>query len=288
MAIRTMLAPLGGAEDDDTFLDTVFGLAKRYGAHADVLQVVLDPRDAVAFVGEGMTAAMIEQIMAAAEKEGGSRASRANEQFDRAVGKFGALVREDPGPGFSVRLFRRTGREDEQVAERGRLADLIIAGHPGKPPRAAPSFTLDACLRETGRPVLVLPLPAPPPEAFGKRIAIAWNGSTEAGRALRAAMPFLEQAESVSILTVEEGSTVTPTGDNVVRYLGWCGVKATTVAVPTDPAGAGKALMAAVVASNADMLIMGAYTRGQMRRLIFGGVTAEVLAQITVPVIMVH
>jgi nucleotide-binding universal stress UspA family protein len=36
------------------------------------------------------------------------------------------------------------------------------------------------------------------------------------------------------------------------------------------------------------MLVMGAYTRSRMRRLIFGGVTSEVLEHTEVPVWMVH
>jgi nucleotide-binding universal stress UspA family protein len=35
------------------------------------------------------------------------------------------------------------------------------------------------------------------------------------------------------------------------------------------------------------MLVMGAYTRDRIRRLIFGGVTGTVLSQATLPVLMV-
>ena len=37
----------------------------------------------------------------------------------------------------------------------------------------------------------------------------------------------------------------------------------------------------------ADMLVMGAYTRDRFRRVIFGGVTGEILDQMPVPVLMV-
>lgn len=289
MAIRLMLAPLGGAEEDASFLDTVFTLAKNYGAHVDVLHVALDPRDAVAFVGEGMTAAMIEQIMQAADREGASRGEKAEAAFRRVVERHGSPVRDTPtAAGYSARFLRRTGREDEVVAERGRLADLIAIAIPAAQPRSAPSFTLDACIRETGRPVLIVPSPTDGNATFGKRIAIAWNGSTESGRAIRAAMPFLEKAEQVTVLSIGEGATATPTGPEVIEYLGWCGVAAEHVVLPVGQAGAPKALLDGVVACKADMLVMGAYTRSQMRRLIFGGITAEVLAATAVPVLMVH
>jgi nucleotide-binding universal stress UspA family protein len=103
-------------------------------------------------------------------------------------------------------------------------------------------------------------------------------------------MPFLDGAYKVTVLSMYLGSTVMPTGEDVVEYLAWCGIKAKSVTVTADPsgAGAGKALMAAAAAEGADMLVMGAYSRNQLRRLIFGGVTGEVLANVTVPVLMVH
>jgi len=39
---------------------------------------------------------------------------------------------------------------------------------------------------------------------------------------------------------------------------------------------------------NADFIVMGAYTRGRLRRLLFGAVTGEVLDKCTLPVLMAH
>ena len=83
--VRGPIESLGGVEDDDTFLDTVFSVGKRLGAHIDAMQVGLDPRDAVAFVGEGMTAAMIEQIMQAAEREGGTTEAVVQRQVNEGL-----------------------------------------------------------------------------------------------------------------------------------------------------------------------------------------------------------
>ena len=52
--------------------------------------------------------------------------------------------------------------------------------------------------------------------------------------------------------------------------------------------GPGKALLRITQDLNADMLVLGAYSRSQMRRLIFGGVTAEVLNRSPIPALMTH
>jgi nucleotide-binding universal stress UspA family protein len=264
-------------------------LARPLEAHVEAFHVSVDPRDAVAFVGEGMTAAMIEQIMSAAEQESRQRSAQAQQRFEAACAAAGAprLVSPQAGVRFSAGFVLRSGREDELVAERGRLADLIVVPRPTDEGDGAPSLTLESCLRETGRPVLVVP-PGVAAEQFGKRIAVGWNGSIEAGRAVAAGLPFLTTAERVVVLSVEEGTVFGATGADVVEYLAWHGIPASAEVLSSGPFGAGKALLAGITAAGSDMLVMGAYTRSHMRRLIFGGVTAEVLANTTIPVLMVH
>ena len=289
MEIRKILVPFVGAETSSYVLDVALALGRRFAAHVEVFHAGVDPRDAIAFVGEGMTAAMIEQIMSAAEQEGRQRAARASALFNQACAAAGVQVTEapQPGPRFTAAFVQRPGREDEMMAERGRVADLIVAVRSSPEDEGGISPTLEASLRDTGRPVLVVG-PEAAQKPFGHRIAVAWNGSIEAGRAVTAALPFLAAAERVEVLSVEEGLNVGPSGADAAEYLSWHGVAATARTIGSSPFGVGKALLTAIADTGADMLVVGAYTRGQMRRLIFGGVTREVLAGATVPLLMVH
>jgi nucleotide-binding universal stress UspA family protein len=74
----------------------------------------------------------------------------------------------------------------------------------------------------------------------------------------------------------------------VVDYLAWHGISARAEVLTAGPFGSGRALLSGVTGIQADLLVMGAYTRSHMRRLIFGGVTGEVLANTPVPVLMLH
>lgn len=276
MDIRSLLVPLSGVDDDARLLDLAIGLGRRFGAEVQVLFAGVDPRDAVAFVGEGMSAGMIEQLVDAAARDGRARGERARAAFATARDAVGAN-----GP--AMRLIERTGPEDDVIAELGRLADLILLTRRNDDDGSNPSF--QAALKDTGRPVVVVP-PGFTDAAFGRRVAIAWNAAIEASRALIVAMPFLTRAESVEVLTVVEGAAPAPSGADVVAYLALHGVKATARDLACAGAHPGKLVLKH--AAGADFLVTGAYSRSHMRRLIYGGVTAEILAAAPMPAMMVH
>ena len=100
-------------------------------------------------------------------------------------------------------------------------------------------------------------------------------------------MQFLTMADEIVVISVNEDGPTTPSGDSLADYLLWHGVRSRTVTLDGSTVSAGQILLEQVEKEGADMLIMGAYTRNRVRRVIFGGVTNEVLARMAVPVLMV-
>ncbi|MEE4144062.1 MAG: universal stress protein, partial [Halieaceae bacterium] len=190
---------------------------------------------------------------------------------------------------FSVNFLEQEGTVGGSLSVRGRLADLIVTasfplGHKhlngGVPP------LLEVALRGTGRPLLLSPQKTV--ETFGNKIAIAWNGTVEAARAVGLSMDFLRAAKEVVVISVNEAGSIEPSGDSLAEYLGWHGVYPQTVTLDGNAASSGAIVLQQVEKSGADMLVMGAYTRDHFRRLICGDVTGKVLAEIPVPVLMVN
>lgn len=286
MAIKTILVPLSGLPGRGQWLDAVVKIARELDAHIEALHVAMDPRDSVAYVGEGMTSAMIGDVMAVAEREAEERRQQAQKVFEDACTRNDVTVSDQPDSGqFAAHFTIVTGREEDVIASRGRLADLILARRPEEGEEVTFSVTLEAALLDTGRPVLVLP-PSDPVD-FGSSIAIYWNGSPEAGKAMNYAMPFLQKAGTVSVLEVGEAHHSGPGTVEVVNYLAWHGVKAEGRNLERQGSDS-ESLLAATSAAGADMLVMGAYTRSRLRRLVFGGVTRDVLTRSGVPVLMAH
>lgn len=287
MALKYIVAALSSVDIGLSTLTTAAELAKKHGAHIDVVHVRPDPKGLVPYTGEGMDGSMIEEIMEVTEREGGDRAEKARTMFDKFVADGGYKIADTPsGDGMSLSWVEETGREDEIIAVRGRIADLVVVGRPMRDAPLPSPVTLEAALMDTGRPMLVAP--PTPPTVLGKHIAVAWEGSTEAARALSAATPILEQAEQVTIMTATHGSTVMIGPEELARALSWHGVTATPHNY--DPAGReiGASLLDEANKVGADMMIKGAYSTSRLRQMILGGRTRHILFNTEIPVLLAH
>ncbi len=284
-AYRTILACLSDPDTAPATLGLAFLLGRDHASHVEALHVRADPASAVPLVGEGMSGAMVEEMLAVAERQAAERAGRIRGEFDAASRQLGASMVTVPTvpPVFSALWREEMGREEEVVANAGRLTDLLVLAKP-LPERDTPSImTLNAALMETGRPVLL----APPtiPAAIGRNVAVFWNGSAEASRAVAAAMPVLQRAERVAVLSAREEDGVIP--GELAGYLGWHEVQASVHTFVAGP-HVGQTLLAEAEGLGADLVVMGAYTHSRLRQLILGGVTRHVLHAATLPVLFSH
>lgn len=283
---KTVLVPVSDGHTAASALETAFGVAAAFGAHVVGLHVRTDPTSAVPLVGEGMSGGMVEEMMTMAEKQAGERAETARTAFDAALSRHGVPLASAPAEGPTAQWEDIVGREEEAVAWRGRLSDLVVMSRPTDGLDAAALLTLNAALMESGKPLLVAP--PTPPASIGRRVAVAWNGSAEAGRAVAFALPLMQRAESVTILTLTEDTrTVSASGGELAAFLAWHGIKA-QVRVVHAGANAGNVLLEQCAVLEADLLVMGAYTHSRLRQLILGGVTRHILGHAQLPCLLCH
>jgi len=282
------LAPVSAADSGRATLETALQVARRRNAHIDVLHVRADPRGLVPYTGEGMDGSMIEEIMEVTEREGGERAQLSKEMFDSFCAGNSLRITDDPSDRSEATIAWRTevGREDEVVAMRGRLYDLIVVGRPIKDAALPSPITLEAALLDTGRPILIAP-PEQCPDT-GSTIAIAWEGSPEAARAIADAMPLLEAASSVVVLAAEQAQVSPIDPQELVSRLAWDGVAATVHPFDASVTELGHAFLEQATAVNADLLVKGAYSQSRLRQLILGGRTRHIIANTTIPVLLAH
>ena len=182
----------------------------------------------------------------------------------------------------------KTATLDAMVAM-GRCSDIVVLGRPGADPENVAPATVEAALYECARAVMI----APPTAGSGvfNSVVVAWNGSFQAARALQYAMPFLEKASKVTLLVV--GSTPDDVGASyLARNLARDGINANIDAI--DPGAAsgrarGRALLGYTHDKGADLLVMGAYGRGQVLSFLgLGGATGKVISSCRVPLLMAH
>lgn len=297
MEIKTLLVPVSGQVDVREPLESALRLARSFQAHVEALHVSVDPRESVAYLSEGMPGSMIESVMEATEQEAGQRAARAKKLFDDLCDSSGTQIMAAPRTSSSVvgaataHFHLEVGQESEFIGVRGRLADLIVLAQPQPDIPSFGSAAVHAALTDTGRPVLILPATddgAGLMEVSWKKIAIFWNGSAEAARAVGYSLAFLKEADEIVIMIIDEHNNRTEMVDDLVDYLAWHGVNAVSKVVLPEEMSAGGALLSESEAFGADLLVTGAYTHSRLRRLIFGGVTGIVLDNSDIPVLMAH
>lgn len=286
MSIKTLLVPVTSVDISTSPLEAAYLVAEMFDAHIDVLHVRPDPRNMIPYVGEGMSGALIEEVMGAAEREAGDRAVTVHQVFERFVGRHGLRLSNVPVPGISASWHEDTGREDEAVAMFGRMADMVVVNRPLRAAEVPTATIFEAALFECGQPLLVAP--PNPVERLGHNIMIAWNGSPEAARAVSAALPFLTRAKTVSIVTASGWAEGALNIEAAARRLAWHGVEADVKSISQFAGTVGEIVLAEAAERNADMIVMGAYTQSRLRQMILGGVTRHVLSTATVPLVMAH
>jgi nucleotide-binding universal stress UspA family protein len=154
-------------------------------------------------------------------------------------------------------------------------------------PRYLPEQVILGC----GRPALVIPYIGPP-ATLGERVVVAWDASREAARAVNDALPLLERAKTVSVVTINPrqqpfGHGEEP-GADIGLHLARHDVKIEVERVVSRDIDVANTILSQVANEGADLLVMGAYGHSRLREYVLGGVTRTILAEMTVPVLMSH
>lgn len=286
MSFKTILVPVADSAASKPALQAALIVARRSNAHLEVMHVRADPRGLVPYTGEGMDGSMIEEIMDVTEREGAERSVETRAMFDAFCSSESLRQSDVPSADAGVTISWRevTGREDEVVALRGRLYDLIVTGRPIADAPLPSPITLEAALHDTGRPILV----APPttPDTIGDHIAIAWEASPEAARTIAASIQALVDAKQVTILAPKAPAPQILDPEELVARLVWHGIQANVHWFDAAVTELGAAFLSQSAEVGADMLVKGAYSQSRLRQMVLGGRTRHILNHATIPVLL--
>jgi nucleotide-binding universal stress UspA family protein len=288
MTIKTILVAASGGSATTGAIDLACRLAQHFRAHLEGYHVRLDIAGAAAVLDEEATLGPTGIIIKSMLTEGQVTASEARSLFDAILARH--EIARDEWPPVECRASaswrEETGYAPDLVTKRARFFDLAVLGRSGRAVSEYYSDTIEQVLVGSGRPVLLAPADAP--SAVGSTIAIAWNGSPEAVRALAASLPFLLKAEAVWLLTaqIKDTDCIEP----AIEYLHWHGVsRVRHYDVPDRPVRhGGRMLIDAAQICGADLLVMGGYGHSPWREVVLGGATREALSAMTMPLLLMH
>lgn len=281
MSIKCILVPLSGRPTDAAVSAAAVMIAKKFGSE---IQAVYARRsaavDATLLIG-GIEDAVTPKIYEMIGKETEETEIAVRKVFQEILAQVGS---EHGGADMTALLDIAETSEIDAVIERGGAYDLLVIARPEADAQGQPREVAEAALFHTGRQVLLIPPEVP--ETIGERILIAWNRSPQAGRAIAQGMPFLERASNVAIFYVETGAKPGPSSGRLKHYLGLHGIDAELFAIPPDYRVVGEQILDQAREYQADLVVMGAYSKSRLRERLLGGVTGYVFANADLPVLM--
>lgn len=275
MTYRSILTYFDGDDASEDRMHAAIAVARQTDAHLTALAIGYDPNIPPYAYGEAAGAVMAE-LVEAAQADAEARVVAAN----ALIAKAGILGDAQP-------VVCRYGALSREFGSYAQFSDLVVLTRPygsDLPRTAADAF--EGALFDGAAAVLVCP---PGMDAIDTgTVLVAWNGSREALRAVRRAMPFLKSANSVELMIVDPPSSEHAPGEQLATLLSRHGIPVVINAQPKSPESITDVLDRRIGELGAGLLVMGGYGHSRFREYVIGGVTRDILADAKVPILMAH
>jgi len=290
MSIKRILVPLPGSASHTGEIELALSAAKALGAHVQALFITQPPpvtRGGVSVSELGRTATVASVNWHAEERERTPRDAR--EVFAQACAVVGIPMlsaNNEPDSPLAASWREAEGSYVKIAVQRAAAFDLMVAA--SATVMESLMAIAEQSLLQTRRPVLLAP--ARLQSDLTDSVMIAWDESPECWHAVSAAIPFMQLAKSVQVISVDRDTSNRQASQaEVLAYLRCHGIGATAQVVAPELSSVGDTLLAAGAEHEAGLLVMGAYSHSRLREMLLGGATRHILKNASArPVLLAH
>jgi nucleotide-binding universal stress UspA family protein len=274
--VKDIVVNLSGRGLQDFAADYAASVAAAFGARIVGIAFLYEP-----VIPDGTLGGVPVELIELQREENSKAAKKAVSQFESAAKKAGIAAES--------RILDATfGGAATSFARIARRFDLAVIGQAQREHGASEELMIEGTLFESGRPVIVVPYIQKRGVTL-ERVLACWDGSRTAARAIADAMPLLERAKAVDIVSVaEERKGEDVTGANMSDHLARHGIAAELKPLTKGDLAIEDVILSYAADSGADFMVMGGYGHSRLREFILGGVTRGILASMTLPVLMSH
>jgi nucleotide-binding universal stress UspA family protein len=276
MTVKDILVHVDSMPGAEARLQIAVSLASQHSAHLTGLHVKPNPY----VPASPDLAALPDSFFDDQQQKTDANAAAAKAKFDTAIRK----------ANIASEWRAVTGYPSDVVRRQARYADLVIVGQHNPGANGQAEDLPDGVLLTTGRPVVVVPY-AMPVGSFATNVLIAWDDGAQATRAIHDAIPLMAKGAKVTVMAINPADTgdhgPIPCAD-ICLHLARHGFVAEASSLTAPDANVADVLLARAFEEGYDLLVMGAYGHSRLREFVFGGVTAQVLQNMTLPVLMAH
>lgn len=170
------------------------------------------------------------------------------------------------------------------------FTDLLVVSQPltaDKSKQHSVITSPERLLLGSGRPVLIVPAFGTFPH-IGERIMVAWKAGPKASRAMYDAMPLLQSAKHVNMVSIGKAAFSPGENERLSRYLALHNVPAVIERIPPGTLSVGNTLLNLAADDNIDLLVLGIHITSRRGQLDMGEIGSYLLGQMTVPMLLSH
>jgi len=272
MALKDILIHLDNSPSSLNRLDLAIDLAHTHGAHLKGIYVLPHYYEAPRH-GLGVTEAALQAELMFCE-----RAAQAGITAEWILADWAVT-------GLSATEF---------INLHAFFSDLVIIGQPdnNSPDQSTPFDLPERLGLGAGRPLLIVPY-AGNFSSISSRVMIAWKAGRESVRAINDAMPILEKAGNVSVMTISSSETSTNRdaeyAPGICSHLGRHSINATHEHILSSSGiSIGDVLLNHACEHRISLLVMGAFAQSRRGAYMLGPVARHLLNFMTVPILISH
>ena len=277
MAFKDILVALNSYPDPTpvSAVEDAVSVAAALGAHIAALSCATR----VQLPGHYISVSLVDGVIAGEAGKSRKNAEELLAAFDAAADKAGILHETILEKCLTVDV-------PDILVEYARLRDLTILPMP----EDSDQWYAEAIIFGSGRPTLILPEKTKRRPFQLGTVAVAWDFSRAAARAVADALPILELAKQVRIVTVvnEKALGSKRSGEELAKNLARHGIDVVLDNVDAKGDTIGAVLESWTSSQGADMLVMGAYGHSRLREFVLGGATRSMLSKPSLPILLSH
>ena len=275
MPFKDILVALNSYPDPTpvSVVEDAVSVAAALGAHLAALSC----ETRVQLPGHFVSASIVDGVIAGEAAKSRKSAHDLLAAFDAAANKAGILHE-------TILEKCLTLEVPDLLVAYARLRDLTIL------PASSDQWYAEAVIFGSGRPTLVLPASLKRRPFQIATVAVAWDFSRAAARAISDALPILEGAKKVHIVTVinEKALDTKRSGEELAKNLSRHGIDVVLDKVDAKGGSIGEVLESYTSSQGADLLVMGAYGHSKWREFVLGGATRSLLSKPPLPILLSH
>jgi len=286
MLPKKMFFPIGDGEELEERMKGALIVSKFFNTHLEILSTE-HTMDVDRFIKNEITllsTPLKDELLDGLASYRENNNSRDAVIFERLCKELDITISDAPiqGKATAQRIVKH-GKRADLVCQQSKFCDIVIAA---APPEGSSAEAFESSVTCSGKPVFVIPRAMT--ELKMDKILIGWNNSPETARAISEAIPLLQKAKEVKIISSEAYTTE---GLGAIRdlqaYLTLHDIDANFELVKTTFIP-GEALLNNAISGQYDLIVAGAYGRKGLKEMMFGGASTYLLKHTPIPTFVSH